>query len=413
MASKLPIFETPFESYQANKVLGEGGAGRVYQATDSADNLVAIKCLAADRITSDRQKRFKNEIGFCQKQNHKNIVPVIDTGAIYIKEVKCPFYVMPLYSGTLRTHMTGFDPNSILPVFSQILDGIEAAHLKGVWHRDIKPENILWNEDDNQLVIADFGIAHFDEEEIYTAVETKSTSRMANFLYSAPEQRIKGGQVDSRADIFSLGLILNELFTGEIPQGNGYKHIGDVNQEFNYLDSIVESMVQQKPENRPPSIKEIKKELIRQKNSFVAMQRLEEITNKVVKNSEPEEFEHLSIDSLDYNEGILTLQFNRNIPPGWAHEFQNPRGGHASVIGYGPDYFNLQGNKATIRVRDDETFVQKIVDHAKNYTTAGNNGYMQRITDQAKQEERIEREKYEREVAEAEKKKSILSNVSL
>ena len=71
MKSKLPTFETPFESYPAKKVIGEGGAGRVYEATNDSGEIVAIKCLAPERITSERQKRFKNEIGFCQSQNHK------------------------------------------------------------------------------------------------------------------------------------------------------------------------------------------------------------------------------------------------------------------------------------------------------------------------------------------------------
>ena len=99
---------------------------------------------------------------------------------------------MQQYSGTLRTRMRDIKPDDALRVFSQILDGVEAAHLANVWHRDLKPENILWNERDGTLVIADFGIALFEEEETYTADETKAAARMANFLYSAPEQRVRG-----------------------------------------------------------------------------------------------------------------------------------------------------------------------------------------------------------------------------
>ena len=200
---------------------------------------------------------------------------------------------MPRYSGTLRTHMDSLQPNDVLPAFAQVLDGIEAAHLSGVWHRDIKPENVLWDENNNNLVIADFGIAHFEEDEIYTAVETKIAARMANFQYSAPEQRDRGARVDHRADIFSLGLLLNELFTGDIPQGSGYKRIVEFSPKNEYLDGIVESMIQQNPENRPTLIAEIKKELIRQKNAFVSLQRLESSKNKVVSVVEPPEFEEI------------------------------------------------------------------------------------------------------------------------
>ena len=73
---------------------------------------------------------------------------------------------MPLYSGTLRELMArDITPERILIYFGQILDGAEAAHLQGVWHRDLKPENILFSESANKLVVADFGIAHFEEEE--------------------------------------------------------------------------------------------------------------------------------------------------------------------------------------------------------------------------------------------------------
>jgi serine/threonine protein kinase len=137
--AKLPTFDTPFDSYTATDVIGEGGAGRVYAVINSSGEEFALKCLAPERITVERLKRFKNEIVFCQKQNHQNIVKVLDTGAITIKGVKCPFYVMRRYSGTLRKHMGALQPDDALRAFAQLLDGVEAAHLANVWHRDVKP----------------------------------------------------------------------------------------------------------------------------------------------------------------------------------------------------------------------------------------------------------------------------------
>ena len=413
MVSKLPKFETPFESYQATKVLGEGGAGRVYEAVNKTGESFAIKCLAPERITTERQKRFKNEIIFCQNQTHTNIVCVIDTGVIYINDVKCPFYVMPKYAGTLRTYMKSIKPESVLTVFSQILDGTEAAHLLNVCHRDLKPENILWDDDNNQVVITDFGIAHFEEEEIYTAVETKVTARMANFQYSAPEQRTRGAKVDHRADIFSLGLLLNELFTGEIPHGTGYTRIADVSPNQGYLDNIVEAMIQQNPEKRLSSILEVKKELIGHKNAFIALQRLEESKKKIVPTSEPPEFEDIFITGLDYENGVLCLFLNRNIPPGWAQEFQYPRSGHSSILGYGPESFQISGNRASIGIRENENTIQQVVNHAKDYVSAANRGYVQQLQAQAAQEEERLRERYKKEVAEAEARKNILSRIKL
>jgi serine/threonine protein kinase len=109
----------------------------------------------------------------------------------------------------------------VLPLFSGILDGVEAAHLLRVTHRDLKPENILCDEK-SLPVVADFGIAHFEEDIIATAVKTPAGAKMANLSYSAPEQRMRGAAVDLRADIFALGLILNEMFTRSVPQGVGY-----------------------------------------------------------------------------------------------------------------------------------------------------------------------------------------------
>lgn len=413
MTAKLPIFETPFDTYTATAVIGEGGAGRVYDVTNAAGELFALKCLAPERVTADRLKRFKNEMTFCQKQEHANIVKVLDAGATSLKGVKCPFYVMRKYGGTLRTRIGQLKSEGALRVFAQILDGVEAAHLSGVWHRDLKPENVLWSDCDNVPIVADFGIAHFEVEEIYTSVETKLQARMANFLYSAPEQRIRGAPVDRRADIFSLGLMLNELFTKEVPQGTGFKRIKDVDTAYGYIDDIVEPMIQQNPQNRPPTIEAIKKELIGRKSAFVALQQYDAETKRVVSAAKPPEWEPISIIGLDYSNGTLTLKLSHNVPSGWAHEFQQPRGGHSAVMGYGPERFQISGDTAIIGVRENESLVQKIVDHAKNYVTAANRGYVERERERLAREDRAQRAALEKQVAEAELRKNILSRVKL
>lgn len=413
MAKKPLTFETPFDTYTSSAIIGEGGAGRVYVVTNSAGEEFALKCLAPERIRSERLKRFKNEIQFCQRHNHSNIVKVLDTGATLIKEVKCPFYVMNRYSSTLRTLMGKLKPDDIMTLFSQILNGVEAAHLAEVWHRDLKPENVLYEQRENRVLVADFGIAHFEEEEIYTAVETRVADRLANFQYSAPEQRVRNTKVDHRADIFALGLILNELFTGEILQGAGYKKIADITTDYAYLDDLVELTTQQNPANRPESIEKIKMELIGRKNAFVALQKYDESKKQVVSATEPPEFEPIQIVSLDYESGVLKLKLSRNIPPGWAQEFNKPRGGHSSIMGYGPERFDIRGDTASIGVRDDERFIQDIVNHAKNYVNAANRGYVQQMREHARKEEQQQRAALEKKIAEAEMRKNILSNVKL
>lgn len=214
------VFQTAFNTYQSIESIGSGGSGNVLKVNDQDGNEFALKYLDPDKITTEKVKRFKNELFFCLKNDHPNIIKVYDWGYSIIKDTKCPFYIMPLYKKNLRDIIQSRLPNDImLDIYSQILDGVEAAHLFNIWHRDLKPENILINPDTQRVVISDFGIAHFEEDWLYTLVETKAQTRLANFQYAAPEQREKGNKVDHRADIYSLGMILNEIFTGELALG--------------------------------------------------------------------------------------------------------------------------------------------------------------------------------------------------
>lgn len=409
--AELPSFETPFDTYHATKIIGEGGAGMVYEVTNSSGETFALKCLSPERVTSERLKRFKNEIMFCQQQDHPNIIKVFDTGVVTLKDTKCPFYLMRLYSKTLRTAIGQLVAEDRLKLFSQMLDGVEVAHLSSVWHRDLKPENLLISDDLKSLVVADFGIAHFEEEEIYTTVATGPATRMANFQYSAPEQRARGAKVDHHADIFALGLILTEMFTMEVPQGVGYKRIGSVVPEYQYLDDIVESMIQQQPENRVSSIEEIKKALIGRKLAFVSLQQFDELKRHIVPTAHAPQFDAIKIIDLDYHNGTLTLELNKNAPPGWIQEFQSPRGGHSSLWGYGPEQFHISGKTMSIGVREDERFIQQLVDYAKNYIEAANRGYQMQLQERAVHEERERRVALEKATTEAELRKNILSRI--
>ena len=215
------LFETTFGIYEANELLGEGGAGRVYGGVGLDSTRIAIKVLSTNTASSDKRRRFKNEIGFLARNTHSNIVTISDHGVSHIGSTFVgPFYVMPRYDGSLRDLMKkGIKPDKVLMLFNQIMDGVEAAHLQGVIHRDLKPENILYNEGAMTLAIADFGIASFTEDLLITRVETGPAQRLANFEYAAPEQRTRGVQVDAATDIYALGLILNEMFTGVVPHG--------------------------------------------------------------------------------------------------------------------------------------------------------------------------------------------------
>lgn len=206
--SKSITFETATGIYEADEIIGEGAAGRVFGAKDADGTAVAIKVLAQDKASTDKRKRFKNELMFLARNKHPNIVSVTDHGIA----AAGPFYVMRRYDSSLRALMiSGVPGDQVLFFFSQILDGTEAAHLQKVIHRDLKPENILFDKGANTLAIADFGTARFTEDQlIATANATEPGQRLANFQYAAPEQRSHGKEVGVSADIYALADIIHE-----------------------------------------------------------------------------------------------------------------------------------------------------------------------------------------------------------
>ncbi len=404
-------FETIFETYYVLDALGEGGAGKVFAVKNGSGERFALKCLSPDRITTEKRKRFKNEMDFCSKYEHRNIIQVLDAGLAIIGGIKCPFYVMPEFSLTLRKLLEkGFSQEKILPLFSQILDGVEAAHKLKVFHRDLKPENILYDSANDRIVIADFGIAHFEEDIIATQVETKLSAKMANLCYSAPEQRNKGAHVDHRADIFALGLILNEMFTSAVPHSVGYKTIASIAPEFMYLDVLVELMIQNSADARPDSINSIKSELIARGNTFIALQRLDEKTKEIVPAFEAGKLEPINIVGADWDEGRLILDFNRIPETGWVQRFKNPNGGSwSSILGSGPESFQIHGNKAYVGA--GENSVPQILDYAKQYVEMANRSYQNDLDIKAKQEEHAYREKLKQEQAAAGARARVLSKL--
>lgn len=241
--------QTAFDEYVLVEQIGQGGSGRVFSAKNDDGDEFAIKFLDR-RVGKTKLKRFRNEIYFCEHSSHPNIVRVIDRGLLVSGDVEYVFCVMPLYDQSLRDRINaGIDSSVAVEIFIALLRGLQYAHEKDIIHRDIKPENIMFAKNSNVPVICDFGIAHFSVANQATFVVTKTTDRLANFQYAAPEQRGKG-HVTPQTDIFSLGLILNEMFTHSIPQGLGYTTIQSVAPEYDYLDELFSMLYRQNPQER-------------------------------------------------------------------------------------------------------------------------------------------------------------------
>ena len=263
-------------------------------------------------------------------------------------------------------------------------------------------------------MVADFGAAHFEQEDLYTLVETAPTSRLANFQYAAPEQRVRGRVVDLRADIYALGVILNELFTGTLLQGSGYKTIGSVAPEFGYLDALVEQMVRQDPADRPSSLDQIKSELIARKNDFVTQQRISELKNAVVPVREVDDAivaDPIRLVGLDYRpDGVLILKLSQSVNATWVQAFQNI-GNYSALMGHEPSRFTFNGDTALMAV--GEQYVQQIVDHFKNYLATANSDYERLLTQQQRRAEDVEWRRLQNELAREEQRKRILDKVKV
>jgi hypothetical protein len=336
---------------------------------------------------------------------------VVDDGLVDWEGSRTPFYVMPLYPATLRMVMqNGIPADQVLPIFSRILDGVEAAHLSRVIHRDLKPENVLVDERNN-CVVADFGIAHFEEEELFTAVETKANDRLANFLYAAPEQRVRGAAVTDRADLFALGLILNEMFTSQVIQGTGFRRIASVHPSASYLDDIVDRLVQNNPDVRYASIDELKKDLIAARNVFVSRQALDAQAGQVVSRSAPGEVEPVTLMAADREGGVLKLELNRAPEIGWVQRFKQPREGYSSLMGADPPRFTITNKIAYVSV--DGPNAQTVISHFRTYLQMATRGYQQDLNAAAAQREREERAALEAERKAAKDRSRVLATLKI
>jgi len=407
-------FETPFGFYVVDELIGEGGAGRVFGGVSTDHAKVALKVLADERASRDKRGRFKNETAFLLRNKHPNIVSVVDHGLSRGQEVNGPFYVMPRYDGSLRDWMReGLRSGQVLPLFSQILDGVEAAHLQRAIHRDLKPENILHDRGNGRLAIADFGIAQFNEDLVATLVETAPSQRLANFQYAAPEQRTTGQTVAQQTDIYALGLILNELFTGVVPHGTQYRLIGTVDKDFAFLDPLVQKMLAQSPTERPGTIGEVKGIIQRYQAEAVSLQRISKIDGSVIKSNEiddPLALEPPRLVGADWDRGRLTLTLDRPITGQWVEALMN-MSGFSGVMGKPPMSFTFKGNQASVSAGEHE--VQALIDHFKNWLPNATQTLKSRINSEAQRREAQLRGQLQREREEEERRLRVLRNIRI
>jgi hypothetical protein len=209
-----------FPQLEINELIGCGGMSAVYKATQvSLGRTVAIKILPLEVATVDGgTERFQREARTLAQFNHPNIVQVFDAG----QAGPWCYILMEYVPGPSLRQILGesqLPPADVLRITSAICDGLQYAHDRNVVHRDIKPENVLLDST-GQVKIADFGLAKSTKAMADAARVSHTGQVVGTPHYLAPEQMETPAAVDHRADLYSLGVMLYEMLTGELPLGH-------------------------------------------------------------------------------------------------------------------------------------------------------------------------------------------------
>ena len=221
-----------FGRYIVEKLLTTGGQGDVYLARDPSleGRTVVIKAPRVERLTDTGLRRFKQEAGAVARLEHcRTIVPLYDFG----DENGRPYLVMRhMRGGTLGERLKNgpltFD--AAVPIIRRIAEALDCAHARNLVHRDVKPANVLFDDQGNAY-LSDFGIAMTTESEDGSEeTKLKMTALGASpgtQGYRSPEQALGARDLDGRSDIYSLGIVLFEMLTGQLPDRAGIPVLAD------------------------------------------------------------------------------------------------------------------------------------------------------------------------------------------
>src|SRR5438552_4393663 len=259
--------------FELREVLGAGGMGVVYRADDTRlGRVVALKFLLPHyNLDASAKARFLREAHAAAALDHPNLCTIHEVGT---SDEGWLFLAMALYHGeTLRARLTRDGPILVresLEIARQIAEGLQAAHAAGIVHRDLKPGNVMLLPD-GTVRILDFGLAKARDQS-----RSEAGIRFGTVSYMAPEQ-VRGGNVDARADLWALGVVIYEMLTGRKPFGGDEEvaiahailhdepellstHQDDVSPA---LDDLVLRLLQKDPARRHASAVELLRDLAR------------------------------------------------------------------------------------------------------------------------------------------------------
>lgn len=243
--------------------LGEGGMATVYKGIqESLQRPVAIKILAANlKDHPEILARFESESLIIAQLNHPHIIHVIDKG---VTSKGRPYFVMEFVEGmTLEDaiNLGKLDWPRKLDILVQICKALGYAHKNGVIHRDIKPGNILIDKE-SQVRVVDFGIAHFYDTAKAKGLHVEAKQVMGTNAYMAPEIRVSADAASIQSDLFALGIVMYELFTGVQPQGEIPPPTQFEPELPRELSSLIMSCLEDDPGERPRSASDVRNGLL-------------------------------------------------------------------------------------------------------------------------------------------------------
>ena len=284
---------TRIKHYEVESQLGKGGMGVVYRARDTRLNRpVALKVLKSELVSDpDRRQRFVREARAAAAITHPAIAQIYDVD----EEDGTIFIAMEFVEGrTLRALITDkeLDLHSAIEIAIQVSDGLAKAHDKGIVHRDIKSDNIMLTPDGHGKLL-DFGLAKLldpsvgegqritDQALVETVAQTQLGVVMGTIAYMSPEQA-RGRRVDQTSDVFSMGVVVYEMITGELPFKGGspvdtmhaiaFEEVQPVTEIRKHLPPdlhrIVSRCLRKQPKDRYPDAKALADDLRRLKRDL-------------------------------------------------------------------------------------------------------------------------------------------------
>jgi serine/threonine protein kinase len=250
--------------FEPIEFIGRGGMGAVFKGRQcSLNRIVALKVMqprAADRGSIIHGfQRFKREAQSLARLSHRNVVGVYD----FELAGDFLYFTMDFVDGqTLRQRLKSGPllPSQAFELFLQLCDGLQHAHQSRVIHRDVKPENLLVDEG-GVLKIVDFGLAKLNGAGASNEWKTLDNRRMGTPHYMAPEQVEKPQAVDHRADIYSAGVVLYEMLTGELPLGRFSAPSQKANVDSS-LDTVLFRALEKDLTRRYQDIREFKRAVV-------------------------------------------------------------------------------------------------------------------------------------------------------